>query len=395
MIYKDFFIDIAHSQQQKYSEEICGDVFLTQKVSEENRTIAVLSDGLGSGVKANILASMTASMALNFIKNNSPIAHTADIIINTLPIDRERRISFSSFTIIDIESDGLIHLVEYGNPSALLVRNKESIQLDKNEIKIKNRFNLKQKLYYSTFTGTIEDRIIICSDGVTQSGIGTASYPFGWNDENLFSYVSEQIEKDPVIPSAYLSKKLLTKSITNDAYKAKDDITAAVVYLRQPRKLMLCSGPPYDEKKDQLLAKNLDNFEGKKIICGGTTANIIARELDREISTDMLKAPGNLPPASLMENIDLVTEGILTIGKAQSILEEGFTEKKLTKDPAEMLCNLLITNDEIHFIVGTKINEAHQDPALPVELEIRRNVIKKIAQCLEDKYLKKTYIDYI
>ncbi len=395
MIYKDFFIDIGYSQQQKYSEEICGDVFLTQKVSEENRTIAVLSDGLGSGVKANILASMTASMALNFIKNNSPIAHTADIIINTLPIDKERKISFSSFTIIDIESDGLIHLVEYGNPAALLIRNGKSILLNKKEIKIKNRFNLKQKLYYSTHKGKIEDRIIICSDGVTQSGIGTASLPFGWSDKNLFDYTLKQIEKDPIIPSTYLSKKLLIQSVANDAYKAKDDITAAVIYLRQPRMLMLCSGPPYDENKDNRLAKNLDNFNGKKIICGGTTANIIARELKREITTNIKDISGNLPPASQIKNIDLVTEGILTIGKTQSILEEGYTEKKNTNDPAEMLCNMLITNDEIHFVIGTKINEAHQDPALPVELEIRRNVIKKIAQCLEHKYLKKTHIDYI
>lgn len=391
----DFFIDIGFSQTQKHAQEICGDVFLTRKISEENRTIVVMSDGLGSGVKANILASMTASMALNFISMNSPIAHTADIIMNTLPIDKERRISFSSFTIIDIESDGLVNIVEYGNPETLCIRNGKTIELEKIEIKVKNKYQLNQKLFQSKFKGQKEDRIVVCSDGVTQAGIGSAANPFGWSIENTQKYLIEKINSSPNISSLDLSKKVLAKSLAIDTHKAKDDITAGVIYLREPRKLLLCSGPPYNENKDAILAQNLHAFEGKKVICGGTTANIIARELKLEISTNITRFTGGLPPSSNIENIDLVTEGILTIGRAHKLLDEGFEHTHAPKDPAAELCNLFLENDEIHFTVGTKVNEAHQDPALPVELEIRRNVIKKIAKTLEDKYLKKTYIEYI
>lgn len=390
-----FFIDVAGLQKEKFANEICGDVFLTKKVSAEDRTIIVLSDGLGSGIKANILASMTASMAVNFTSMNSPLAHTAEIIMNTLPIDRERKVGYSSFTIIDIEEGGTIHLVEYGNPEIIYFRENEPVQLRKTPVKIKSKYRLKQSLYYSSFTGKKNDRIVICSDGVSQSGIGSKVYPFGWEIKNVNEFVKQEINKEPSISSFDLSRKLINKAIANDAYKAKDDITAGVVYLREARRMMICSGPPYDNKKDTLLAKDLDLFDGTKIICGGTTANIIARELHRDILTDLSFTGHHLPPVSKMEKIDLITEGILTLGKAHSLLEENFKPDFTSKDPAVMLCNQFMLHDEILFVVGTKVNEAHQDPNLPVELEIRRNVIKKIARELEDNYLKKISINYI
>ena len=150
-----------------------------------------------------------------------------------------------------------------------------------------------------------------------------------------------------------------------------------------------------DSNKDGQLARNLELFQGAKVVCGGTTANIIARELHKKIITHINHFKSDLPPISEMENIDLVTEGILTIGKTLKLLEEGFDGNLNPQDPAVQLCSLLASHDEVHFVVGTKVNEAHQDPALPVELEIRRNVIKKIAQILEEKYLKKTIIEYI
>jgi serine/threonine protein phosphatase PrpC len=390
-----FYIDVASVQKEKHANEICGDVFLTKKVSAEDRTIIVLADGLGSGIKANILASMTASMAVNFTSMNVPLDRTAEIIMNTLPIDRDRKVGYSSFTIIDIEASGIIHFVEYGNPEIIYFRNNNCIRFDKTRMNVKNKFRLKQPLYYSTFTGKKDDRIIVFSDGISQSGIGSKPYPFGWETSNVSSFIQTHISNEPSISSSDLSRKLINKAIANDVYKAKDDITAGVIYLREARKLMVCSGPPYNEKKDTMLAKDLANFEGTKIICGGTTANIISRELKRELYTDLSFSVNNLPPISRMEKIDLITEGILTLGKALRLLEDDFKPDYTSKDPAIMLCNQFMLHDEIQFIVGTKVNEAHQDPTLPVELEIRRNVIKKITSVLEDIYLKKIIINYI
>jgi hypothetical protein len=101
----------------------------------------------------------------------------------------------------------------------------------------------------------------------------------------------------------------------------------------------------------------------------------------------------DLPPASRIEGIDLVTEGILTLSKVESMLAEG--EVPRGAGPAEKMLQMLADSDQITFLVGTRINIAHQDPTLPVELEIRRNVVKKMKYWLETKWLKNVDVNYI
>jgi len=113
---ENYYIEIECHQENKFGNKVCGDVFLSRKIKAENKSIAVLSDGLGSGIKANILATMTASMALNFTKINEPITRTAKTIMNTLPVDAERQINYSTFSILSIDSDGETRIVEYDNP---------------------------------------------------------------------------------------------------------------------------------------------------------------------------------------------------------------------------------------------------------------------------------------
>ena len=181
----------------------------------------------------------------------------------------------------------------------------------------------------------------------------------------------------------------------NDNYHPKDDTSCAVVYFRQPRKLLLCTGPPYEEVNDSKLADAVREFEGKKILCGATTGDIISRELGLPIIDSFEFDDPDLPPVSFMEGIDLVTEGILTLGKVSRILKDYSQKYKLGKGPADQIVRLLLESDEIHFIIGTRINIAHQDPSLPVELEIRRTVVKRIARTLEEKFLKEVRTRFI
>ena len=62
---------------------------------------------------------------------------------------------------------------------------------------------------------------------------------------------------------------------------------------------------------------------------------------------------------------------------------------------ATRLVELLLNSDIIHFLVGTRINEAHQDPNVPVELDLRRNIIRKIASLLETRYLKESRLQFM
>lgn len=388
------FVEVDYRQEQKAGNEICGDVFLSHKIKEENRTIVILSDGLGSGTKANILASMTASMALNFSKANSPIEHTAEIIMNTLPVDSFRKISFSSFTILDIQGNRHAKLIEFGNPAALLWHNNTFCSPHKTEIKLAET-PVKQKLYTSEFDIDMNDRIILFSDGVTQSGMGKIDMPFGWGQENLSAFLKEALHDNLDCSAGELARTVINQSLENDNTIARDDISCGVVYFRQPRKILFCTGPPYKTENDKYLAEQIRNFEGDVIISGGTTAQIVSREMQLEIDVLLDEPWAGLPPESSMEGMGLVTEGILTLGKVSEYLETLDQLRGNMIGPAGKIIRFFHNNDEIQFLVGTRVNEAHQDPNLPVELEIRRNVIKKVARLLESKFLKKVEIMYI
>ncbi len=383
------FIEIEHSSENKKGNITCGDVFLSRKVKEEKRTIAVLSDGVGSGIQANILATMTANMAMNFTLHNQPVERSAHSIINTLPEDNVRKISYATFTIVDIAHDGATKIIEYGNPQFFILRRGNVIIPKQNaEMEISDLFSYK-------FQAQLGDRIVLFSDGITQSGIGTSSMPFGWEDSGLQDFVKSLITAYPDISAARLSQYILSKALMNDMHKAVDDMTCAVIYFRKPRKMIIASGPPYTKDKDKLMANIIDEFQGTKIVCGGTTAKILGRELQRDISVDINHMADDLPPTAQMKGIDLITEGILTLGRLDVFLSNGCPKNIPDDNPAAMIFHHLMENDEIHFLVGTSINPSHQDPELPQELEIRRNVIKKIANCLEEKYLKSVTIDYM
>lgn len=385
-----------NSQQRNHdNERICGDVFLYKYIREEDRVVAVLSDGMGHGVKANILATLTATMALNFTREHKEVDRIADIIMNTLPVCSERKISYSTFSIIDIESSGRATILEYDNPPAIILRGNKEYDPSWKKVILEKGKHTGKILKTCTFVPEKEDRIIFCSDGVSQSGMGSESFPFGWERDNIASYALTLVTGESSISAAVLAGKIVTMAHKNDVYKAKDDISCAVVYFREPRKLLLCTGPPYEKEKDAELSSKVKGFDGKVVICGGTTADIIARELNRQIVDELIFEDPELPPESFLEGIDLVTEGILTLQKVNEVLKTYNNSVRLGKGPADKIVRLLMESDKIHFIIGTRINIAHQDPNLPVELEIRRTVVKRIARLLEEKWLKNITFEYI
>ncbi|MFA6805923.1 MAG: SpoIIE family protein phosphatase, partial [Bacteroidales bacterium] len=239
-----FFIEVGSFQHNKYGNIVCGDSVLMHKSIKENRTIAVMSDGLGSGVKANVLSTMTASMALNFRIRREPITRTAKTIMDTLPIDSVRNISYSTFTIVDIESDGNVKIVEYDNPSLILVRDNKIIKFQPEELIIESKLSKtnsdKRIIKLSNILLQKEDRLVFFSDGVTQSGIGNKNMPFGWGD-GVNSFILDAIKENIDISARELSRKIVKQSDLNDILKPKDDTSCVVFYVREPRKLLICT----------------------------------------------------------------------------------------------------------------------------------------------------------
>ncbi len=388
------FIEVDFCQRAKSGQLVCGDVFVSETVKHEDRVVSVLSDGLGSGVKATVLATMTATMALKFTASAMDTLKSAEIIMDTLPICSVRRISYSTFTVVDMASTGETRIIEHGNPSFLLIHPGGEVAVTKTEMRPKRWQD--RVISCSTFQVEREDRIVFFSDGITQAGMGEFRTPRGWGLENADKFVREQIRWNRFISARELSRLLVAKAEEVDGLTAKDDITCGVVYFRSPRRLLVLTGPPFNRAHDQDFANMAKLAPGRKVICGGTTANIISRLLHRPIKEDAGQ-PRNrkVPPAAQMEGFQLVTEGALTLSEVLRMLEEGFAPEDLDANAAVRLAKLLLDSDIVKFAVGTSVNEAHQDPTFPVELDLRRNIVKRIAQLLETKHMKRVIIQYL
>ncbi len=384
------FIDIACSQKKKYNQNAYGDYFISGRFPNMNRVVAVLSDGLGSGIKANILACMTSTMLLKFMENNSDIEKSCEIIMNSLPVCKVRGISYSTFSAIDCYENGKAKIVEEGNPDFIWIRNGEVLKPQFQTIQSKDFKNRKMKVYNINLKKF--DRIIFCSDGATQVAMGTKEYPLGLERDGFIKIILNKLEQNPEISSNELSDYLVRQiQLIAPERKLKDDTSVLSLYCRDPRESLIFTGPPYHQEKDSYFAKSFMEFKGKKAISGGTTANIISRELNIPIIAEMSLNAGKLPGLSKMEGVDLVTEGILTLTKTLEYLESGKPEK----DAAQTLMKFLLDSDIINFIVGAQMNKAHYDPNLPIEIEIRKNIIKQIAKVLEEKYLKKVNVQFV
>jgi hypothetical protein len=392
----DFHVEIDVQQKRPKGEIACGDVFQSDMSRGEGRNILVLSDGIGHGIKASVLGTLTATMAVKYTKMHTKPEIATRIIMNALPKSSDGKENYATFTIIEMDLDRHVRITNYDNPRVLIIRNGKSLLPVETELKIRGEENLGKLLRCREYTALKEDRLIFLSDGITQSGLGSNQYSMGWGLDKIEEFAISQIKRMEDISATKLARKIINQAVMNDNFELKDDATCGVIYFREPRKFMLITGPPFYKVKDFDFVGRINNFKGKKIICGGTTAEIIARELNIEVKIQHIRKEKNaLPPAAKMEGFELISEGILTLGKVEELLESYDSDTRLGDTPPEEIVKLLLQHDVIDVIVGTRINWAHQDPEQPIELELRKYVVKRIVQILRLKFFKKVMIEYI
>jgi hypothetical protein len=396
---RQYHVEVGYYQCNHEGEKICGDVFLSKRIVDENRILCVLSDGMGHGVRANVLATLTATISLNFSLAHKDVNALANIIMKALPVNSENGLSYATYTVVDISVENeSVFILEYDNPQTLIIRKNQIYEpqwahLTKEHVEDKRVMELKT----CTFKPQLEDRIIVCSDGIVQSGLGKG-ITTGWGRNNLIKYIREIIEDVPDVSGTDLAEKVVKRAMINDLQAPKDDLTCGIIYFRMPRKTLLCTGPPFTMENDRAFANILKDFEGKKIISGATTTEIISRELQREVIDNEITDP-TLPPSSKMAGVDLVTEGVLTLSKVihllNAIVVDAKLQTQLGKGPADQICQILLDSDEIFILVGTKINESHHDPDLPVEIELRKHLVRRLSSVLSDKFMKVINVKYM
>ncbi len=223
------------------------------------------------------------------------------------------------------------------------------------------------------------DWIVIVSDGVVNAGIGGA-HPVGWGWENVGRYLETHVHDE--LTADGLAERL--DRVVGELYAGPpgDDVTVAVVKVRRWRPLVIFTGPPVRREDDSRVVKSLMSFHGKRAVCGGTTANIVARETGRDVKVELATGTEDVPPHGRIEGIDLVGEGVLTLTRALERIREEVPEPtlKLRVDGASALSVLLLEADEVRMLMERTLNPAHQDPDLPKDLGLKSKVVHALAE---------------
>ena len=377
----DLCADIGFKSINHYGEQLCGD-HIDIIETDENSTVIVLSDGLGSGVKASILSTLTSKIISTMLAAELPIEECVSTIAATLPVCSVRGVAYSTFTIIRLLNNETAEIIQYDNPQVILLRDGENFEYNKTEMNIGGK-----KILKSVISLKENDMFIAMSDGCPHAGIGI-SYNFGWKREDIIEFL------EGLAPVGYTAKTLSTMLI-DECEKLYgnmpgDDATACIVRIRKREPMNMLFGPPANRDDAERMMSLFFSKDGKHIICGGTTSSIAAKYLKKPLKASLNFQQSDIPPIAEIEGVDLVTEGVITVNRvleyAKDYLGENkrYNEWSFQRDGASLISRLLFEEaTDINFYVGRAINPAHQNPDLPINFSIKMNLVEELSACLK------------
>lgn len=373
-------------QIRKRGEELCGDSIAVSR-HQDSVTLA-LSDGLGSGVKANILATLTTRIAMHMLENQLPLDEVVQTLTETLPVCQVRKLAYSTFAIAQFFREGTARVVEFDSPPAMLLRQRKIQTVDYHE-----RFIEGKKVREADLAFDVGDWVVFVSDGVLNAGIGGV-YPLGWGWDQAARFMEEHTH--PEYSAQDLADRVAETVDELYAGNPGDDVSVVVIRARHKLVVTVLTGPPLDKKNDEELVARFAKRAGRLAVCGGMTAKLVSRYLGQPLEVDLATMTPDVPPLARIKGIDLVTEGILTLTHLHLLLRAGAQKNTVMyrMDGAASLLRLLLDADHVHFIVGQAVNPAHQNPELPHQLGIRTAVVRDIAEELK-KRGKETSIEMV
>ncbi len=387
----DLFADIGYKSINHVGEQLCGDhVEIVEQ--GENSSVIVLADGLGSGVKARILSTLTSKILSTMLAEGLSVEDCVETIAQTLPICSVRGIAYSTFTIVHLIENDIAELIQFDNPLAIFIRDGSNYEYPTREMNIGGK-----RIYKSNIKLREGDIIVAMSDGCPHAGLGT-SYNFGWKRDQIVDFM------ETVAAGGYTAKTMSTILVDkcDELYGGKpgDDATACVVKIRKREPMNLMFGPPSNRNDGNNMMSLFFSKEGKHIVCGGTTASIAAKYLGKPLRASLNFEQSDVPPIATIEGVDLVTEGVITINKVLQYAKdyladnETYEQWSFKRDGASLICRLLFEEaTDINFYVGRAVNPAHQNPDLPINFNIKMNLVQELSECLKQmgKRIKVSY----
>ncbi|MBE6785454.1 MAG: serine/threonine-protein phosphatase [Ruminococcaceae bacterium] len=387
----DLCADIGYKSINHHGEELCGDHVDIVEPSDDS-TVIVLSDGLGSGVKASILSTLTSKIISTMLAEGLSLEECVETIAATLPVCSVRGVAYSTFTIIHLKNNQTAELIQYDNPHAIIIRDEKNWDYPKTEMNIGGK-----KIFKSVIKLQENDIFVAMSDGCPHAGIGM-SYNFGWKREDITDFL------ETLAPAGYTAKTLSTILVDECdklyGHKPGDDATACIVKIRKRVPMNMLFGPPSNRDDADRMMSLFFSKEGKHIICGGTTSSIAAKFLRKPLRPSLNFEQSDIPPTAELEGVDLVTEGVITVNKVVEYANDYLCENKyyehwsFKKDGASLICRLLFEEaTDINFYVGRAINPAHQNPDLPINFNIKMNLVEELSRALK-KMGKRIKVSY-
>lgn len=368
-----FFEDFA-VQALKTGKIVCGDAHLCDRTLDY--TEYVLCDGIGSGVYANIAAISCASRLIELFRAGVSQGMACEMVAESMHRARQEAIPFSAFTAARILNDGQFSVYSYEAPAPILIR-------DGTALVAKPHFYKAGEEVVGESSGVLSvgDSLVLCSDGITQAGTGHG-YTFGIGEEGVADFINSCMQKN--VPLQELPEKIIEMTGLLSKDRHDDDKTAAIINCREAIEVNVLTGPPSLKSKDRAFVDRFMTRSGTRVVCGSTTAEILARELRRNIRLKSAGASFASPPEYQMEGIDIITEGAVALNQMYNILGEN-PEYFVSDSPVERLCALLMKSDVITFMVGRSVNTAHME-LLFKQLGIRQRepTIRLIAKQLRD-----------
>ncbi len=374
---KRLWIDYGYTSLNHYGEELCGDN-VEISVNDEWTTL-VLADGLGSGVKANILSTLTSKILCTMTAGGADMQDCVETIIQTLPVCKERQVAYSTFSLIHVNNEGKGHLFEFDNPEAIWYHNGHTADFPRVELDICGK-----KVYHTELNLESGDLVFVMSDGTIHAGIGQM-LNFGWQRKEIMEHLDHYVD-------AHMSARAaacLLASACNDLYldRPGDDTTVAAVRIRPRCETHIMVGPPVDKEKDAEYVQRFMMDADKRIVCGGTTSQVVARCLGRELKTSFDFPDKEVPPIGFIDGIDLTTEGVITLRRLLALSEKYVSAKDLTpktyvkKDGGSLLANIIFEEaTHIVFFVGQNVNAAHA--GLEIDITMKLKLVERLADNL-------------
>lgn len=388
----NLFADIGYRSINHYGEELCGDHIDVIDQNEENSTVIVLADGLGSGVKASILSTLTSKIISTMVSEGLSLEECISTIAATLPVCSVRGVAYSTFTLIRLVNNEYAEIMEYDNPAVILLRDGRGVEIPKKEV------NIGGKLIYSSRIKLQENDIFIAmSDGCIHAGVGM-SLNFGWGRRDIVTFM--ETFYDVGFTAKTLSTILLDECNRLYGGKPGDDTSVCTIRIKRREPMNLLFGPPSNRDDCDKMMSLFFSKEGKHIVCGGTTSSIAAKYLGKPIRTEIDFLDPDIPPISHIEGVDLVTEGVITVNRvleyAKDYLKdnESYKHWSYKQDGASQICRLLFEEaTDINFYVGRAMNPAHQNPDLPINFNIKMQLVVELSDCLR-KMGKRIKVSY-